>query len=127
MLKRTVGVCVCFVVFGVGATQGYAFEGKERSVQGYVEEVAPDESYVILEGEKILLRAGLLDECYLEEGEETILAVEDTVDGPMAVKCDFPSVDIYEEVEYLPDASSFSWEGAGRFFLQLLQLPLPAP
>lgn len=81
---------------------GFAQEQDMIVIEGTIEEIAEDGSYIIIDETKIITDKDLLESSYVSEGDDVIISAEKTSLGLKANSIDFS----YEEEYELEEASS---------------------
>ena len=95
---------------------GFAEEEKPI-ISGKVEQIAGDESYIVVNGNKILVTEEFMEEFYPEIGDKVKIAIENTAQGPKAIDCEYIFEDEPESYEYEEEGASsdqYSPESSGE-------------
>ena len=89
MVKKLLIVLMAFAL--VAGLTGYSIaQGDEGKVlSGTIEEVADDGSYVILDGQKMIIDPELKEYMNMEAGDEVELLIEKTEQGELVVDFDY--------------------------------------
>jgi len=98
MVKKCLLLCFLFVFSS--AMLGFAQEEETSMVEGTVTEISEDNSYIVVDGVKVLTTEDFILDSYLEEGDEVEITVNKTEAGLEAVSCEYVSEgeDVDEEI-----------------------------
>jgi hypothetical protein len=89
MIKKISVLLVMVMVLSLLSANVFAQEDDKNMITGTVEEVAEDGSYIILDGQKMMVDSELLEYMNMEAGDEVELVVDETDQGLVVVDFDY--------------------------------------
>jgi hypothetical protein len=102
-------VCVFSIVgyvFGEdeGVVENVGVEEVEETVKGVVEEIAPDNSYILVNKIKVFVTEEFLNDSLIEIGDLVLITVEKTKTGFEAKGCTYLFEEEWEVNDYIEEA-----------------------
>ncbi|MCF7916691.1 MAG: hypothetical protein K9L61_02840 [Candidatus Omnitrophica bacterium] len=74
-------VCLFLVGMFVSGVIAFGQDNGQVAIQGVIEEISFEGSYLVVDGNKIIAAADFLDDFYLEEGDLVNIIAKNTPDG----------------------------------------------
>jgi len=86
MLRKIISLGL-LMLFAVCVSKGFSQE--KTAVEGVIEQISDDNSFIVIGGEKINAEPGFIEDSYLESGDWVRIIAEKTEEGLKAVDYDY--------------------------------------